>query len=44
MTPTPGELDCGQTEGLMAVEGPGSVWVGSDLGGERFWEDHAGIM
>ena len=29
---------------MMAVEGPGSGWVGSDLGGERFWEDNAGIM
>lgn len=43
MTPTPGKLDHGQTEGLMAVEGPGSVRVGSDLGGGRFWEDHTGI-
>lgn len=39
MTPPPGKLDHGQTEGLMAVEGPGSVRVGSDLGGGRFWED-----
>ena len=30
---TPDEIDCGQTEGLMAVEDPGSVWVGSDLAG-----------